>query len=88
METLLPLIRQMLDNFERLGPQASWTGPIARGDYAVVAKHRTALQRYPPEFREAYIALALLSGEVLSKKPAECKSRLKVVLKNSRGGSR
>ena len=63
METLLPLIRQMLDNFERLGPQASWTGPIARGDYAIVAKHRNALRRYPREFQEAYIALALLSRQ-------------------------
>jgi len=88
IETLLPLMRQMLDNFERLGPQASWTGPIARRDYAVVAKHRAALRRYPPEFQEAYDALALLSCKVLSKRPAVCGSRLKMVLKYSRGGSR
>lgn len=88
IETLLPLMRQMLDNFEKLGPQVSWTGPIARGDYAIVAKHQNALRRYPVEFQQAYAALALLSAEVLSKKPAESKSRLKRVLKKNRGGSR
>jgi predicted short-subunit dehydrogenase-like oxidoreductase (DUF2520 family) len=88
IETLLPLMRQMLDNFERLGPRAAWTGPIARGDFAVVAKHGDALRRYPREFQEAYAALGLLSCRVLSKAPAACKSRLKRVLKNTRGGSR
>jgi predicted short-subunit dehydrogenase-like oxidoreductase (DUF2520 family) len=87
-ETLLPLTRQILDNFEKLGSHDSWTGPIARGDYEVVAKHGKALHRYPVEFQEAYAALALLSAKVLSKKPAESKSRLKRVLKKSRGGSR
>ena len=48
LQTLLPLIRQVLDNFERHGPRASWTGPVARGDYAVVARHMKALRRYTP----------------------------------------
>src|SRR5277367_614505 len=38
-QALLPLIRQMLDNYERFGPQAAWTGPLSRGDYATIAKH-------------------------------------------------
>lgn len=80
LQTLLPLIRQMLDNFERLGPQAAWTGPIARGDYATVAKHRNALRLYPREFQQAYAALALLAGRVLSKKPAATLPPLRRVL--------
>ena len=82
---LLPLMRQMLDNFEHLGPQAAWTGPIARGDYAVVAKHGKALRRYPREFQESYASLSLLAGRVLSKKPAATISQLKRALKNSGG---
>lgn len=82
---LLPLMRQMLDNFEHLGPQAAWTGPIARNDYAVVAKHGKALRRYPREFQESYASLSLLAGRVLSKKPAATISQLKRALKNSGG---
>jgi predicted short-subunit dehydrogenase-like oxidoreductase (DUF2520 family) len=69
LETLLPLMRQMLDNIERLGPRAAWTGPLSRGDYAVVAKHVRALRRYPREFQQAYAALALLAGRTLSGNP-------------------
>ncbi len=83
---LLPLMRQMLDNFERLGPQAAWTGPVARGDLAVVAEHRKALKKFPREFREAYAALSLLAGRVLSKKPAATIQQLKRALKKSGGG--
>jgi len=63
------LMRQMLDNFERVGPRASWTGPIARGDYSIVAAHARALRTHPREFRQAYAALALLSGRVLASNP-------------------
>jgi predicted short-subunit dehydrogenase-like oxidoreductase (DUF2520 family) len=67
MQAVLPLTRQMLDNFERLGPQAAWTGPIARGDYAIVQAHGKALRAYPREFQQAYATLALLAGRVLAK---------------------
>ena len=80
LQTLLPLTRQMLDNIERLGPRAAWTGPISRGDYAIVAKHARALQKYPREFQDAYAALALLSGKVLSKNPAAAMKQLKRAL--------
>lgn len=75
-QTLLPLVRQILDNIERIGPRAAWTGPISRGDYAVVAKHMNALRRYPPEFRKSYAALALLAGRVLSKDPAAARKQI------------
>jgi predicted short-subunit dehydrogenase-like oxidoreductase (DUF2520 family) len=70
VRALLPLTRQMLDNFETVGPRLAWTGPIARKDYEIVAAHAKALQRCPVEFRNAYAALALLSGRVLSDDPA------------------
>ncbi|MFY9732756.1 MAG: DUF2520 domain-containing protein [Candidatus Acidiferrales bacterium] len=74
-QALLPLIRQMLDNYESLGPHAAWTGPLSRGDYATISKHAKALRRFPREFQDAYRALALLSARVLSKKPAATKSK-------------
>ena len=86
LRALLPLMRQMLDNFETLGPQASWTGPIARGDYAIAAKHLRALRRYGREFQESYVALALLGGRVLSARPAGTIRELKRALTNPSGG--
>jgi len=75
-QTLVPLLRQIFDNIERIGPRAAWTGPLSRGDYAVVAKHMDALRRYPPEFRKSYAALALLAARVLSKHPAATRKPL------------
>lgn len=80
-EALLPLIRQMLDNYESLGPHAAWTGPLSRGDYATISKHAKALRRFPREFQDAYRTLAFLSARVLAKKTAVTKSNLKAALK-------
>ena len=44
IRALLQLTRQVLENFERLGPRAAWTGPLARGDRGVVAAHLAAMQ--------------------------------------------
>lgn len=83
---LLPLMRQTLDNFERLGSPAAWTGPMARSDYVVIAKHGRALRRYPREFRESYAALSMLAARVLSKQPAATIHRLERALQHSGGG--
>jgi predicted short-subunit dehydrogenase-like oxidoreductase (DUF2520 family) len=85
-EAVLPLIRQMLDNYESLGPQAAWTGPLSRGDYATIRKHVKALRKFPREYEDAYAALALLSARVLSREPAATKKSLARALKNPRGG--
>jgi predicted short-subunit dehydrogenase-like oxidoreductase (DUF2520 family) len=86
MNALLPLMRQMLNNFEQLGPHESWTGPVSRGDFATVAKHAKALRSYPREFENAYAVLALLAGRVLSKNPAITSKQLKRALRKSTGG--
>ncbi len=61
MRALLPMTKQVLQNYERLGPRAAWTGPLARGDYEVVAKHLNVLQQYSEEYRDAYDALNRLA---------------------------
>ena len=86
-QALLPLIRQMLDNYESLGPHAAWTGPLSRGDYATISKHVKALRRFPREFQDAYAALALLSARVLSKQPAATSRQLTRTLKTRRKNS-
>jgi predicted short-subunit dehydrogenase-like oxidoreductase (DUF2520 family) len=70
VRAVLPLTRQVLENFERLGPRAAWTGPLSRGDYKVVRAHSDALRESPNEFVQAYEALNRLAARVLAKDAA------------------
>ena len=79
MQTLLPLMRQMLDNFEKHGPRAAWTGPASRGDYATLKKHQqriappsTRIQRI---LRRASPPLGPRAGEKSGSKPEKAGSR-------------
>jgi predicted short-subunit dehydrogenase-like oxidoreductase (DUF2520 family) len=65
IRALLPMTKQVLQNYERLGMKAAWTGPLARGDHEVVAKHLTALQEYSQEYCQAYEALNRLAEKIL-----------------------
>jgi predicted short-subunit dehydrogenase-like oxidoreductase (DUF2520 family) len=65
MRALLPMTKQVLQNYERLGMKAAWTGPLARGDHEVVAKHLAALQDYSPEYCKAYDALNRLAERIM-----------------------
>jgi predicted short-subunit dehydrogenase-like oxidoreductase (DUF2520 family) len=69
MRALLPLTRQTLDNFERVGPLAAWTGPLARGDYSTIERHVKALADFEPEYLEAYKTLSRLKAKVLAAQP-------------------
>ena len=69
MRALLPLTRQTLDNFERVGPLAAWTGPLARGDFSTVERHVKALADFEPEYLQAYKTLSGLTAEVLAAQP-------------------
>jgi predicted short-subunit dehydrogenase-like oxidoreductase (DUF2520 family) len=70
VRALLPLTRQVLENFERLGPRAAWTGPLSRGDFKVVRAHLDALRESPKELPHAYDALNRLAALVLSQDSA------------------
>jgi predicted short-subunit dehydrogenase-like oxidoreductase (DUF2520 family) len=69
MRALLPLTRQTLDNFERVGPLAAWTGPLARGDFSTIERHVKSLAGFEPEYLEAYKTLSRLTAEVLAAQP-------------------
>jgi predicted short-subunit dehydrogenase-like oxidoreductase (DUF2520 family) len=53
----LPIIRQTLANYARLGPARSFSGPLIRGDVETVTKHLAALRKRPVT-RDVYVALA------------------------------
>jgi len=81
---LLPLTRQVLENFERLGPRAAWTGPLSRGDYGVVAAHAEAMQDLPAEFAEAYQAVNRLAALVLAQDSAAMLAELEKIAVNKK----
>jgi predicted short-subunit dehydrogenase-like oxidoreductase (DUF2520 family) len=56
-EKMMPILFRTLTNYAALGPARSFSGPMARGDVAIVRSHLQALQKVP-EAREAYLALA------------------------------
>ncbi len=82
VRALLPLTRQVLENFERLGPRAAWTGPLSRGDYGVVAAHAEAMKDLPPEFAQAYEAVNRLAAVVLAQDSAAMQAELEKVAVN------
>ena len=89
---LLSLTRQVLEHYEKLGPQKAWTGPLARGDFGVVAEHAEALRRAQPEFLETYRAVSRLSALVLAGDPEVLLQKLDTIfakekpLANAKGG--
>jgi predicted short-subunit dehydrogenase-like oxidoreductase (DUF2520 family) len=57
-ELARPLASETLENVFRLGPRAALSGPIARGDFATVARQQAALDGADPVTGELYRALA------------------------------
>ncbi len=53
----LPIVQQTVANYGRLGPAGAFSGPIVRGDVAVVRKHLQLLRKTPVA-RQVYVALA------------------------------
>ena len=76
MRALLPLTRQTLDNFERLGPRAAWTGPMSRGDFSTIERHVQALADFEAEYLKTYKTLSLLTADVLGAHPAALRKQL------------
>jgi predicted short-subunit dehydrogenase-like oxidoreductase (DUF2520 family) len=75
----MPIMLRTLANYETLGPARSFSGPIVRGDVAIVRSHLRALQKVPGA-RETYLALARVALRHL---PAANRKQLERVLKSS-----
>ena len=80
VRALLPLARQTLANYELLGARSAWTGPLRRGDFAVIERHLEALRRFPREFRGAYDALSRLGVSLLANRGGSKKRQLERTL--------
>ena len=63
-EALLPLMRGTLNNISRLPVGKALTGPVSRGDIAVVASHVEALARELPDVKGPYCALAPVLADI------------------------
>lgn len=55
--SLGPLLRSVANNVERLGVRKALTGPVRRGDVAMVKRHVEAVERASPDALAAYVAL-------------------------------
>ncbi|MFZ0817842.1 MAG: Rossmann-like and DUF2520 domain-containing protein [Candidatus Sulfotelmatobacter sp.] len=76
-ERTLPILRQTLANYARLGAAESFSGPIPRGDAATVRKHLKVLGKIP-QAREVYIALTRTAMRDL---PARNRAALEKILR-------
>ena len=74
----LPIIRQTAENYSRLGPEHSFSGPIIRGDAETVAKHLAVLKKVPGA-RDVYITLA---RSALRRLPAKNRDELRRLLQD------
>jgi predicted short-subunit dehydrogenase-like oxidoreductase (DUF2520 family) len=78
-----PLVRETVDNVFRLGTVKALTGPIARGDQAVVARQLEALSAWDARAAEIYKALGLVALQLAraqGEADAEALERLRVLL--------
>jgi predicted short-subunit dehydrogenase-like oxidoreductase (DUF2520 family) len=74
----LPILRQTLENYARLGPGNSFSGPFVRGDVETVAKHLALLKR-DPKVRAVYATLAWMALDVL---PVRSRDKLRRLLED------
>ena len=66
---LVPLVRAAVENWAALGAQQALTGPIARGDEAVVARQRMAVAARAPELIGLFDALAGATHDLARRDP-------------------
>lgn len=72
----LPILRQTLENYKKLGPGGAFSGPFIRGDAETVAKHLALLKR-SPKARAVYTTLARAA---LNELPVRNRKKLRKLL--------
>ena len=80
-----PLVRETLDNVLRLGTAPALTGPIARGDDAVVAQHLAVLGAWDADIGDLYRRLGAVALELArehGEASPEARARLADVLRS------
>jgi len=64
LKLIAPLVRGTVDNVFRLDTTAALTGPIARGDHALVQRHCEALRSWDPDVERLYRELGKVALEL------------------------
>lgn len=67
-ELARPLATEALANVFRLGPEAALSGPVARGDFATVARQQEAVTRWDAATGRLYAALVPPTAELARRK--------------------
>lgn len=83
LRVMEPLVRDTVDNVFRLGTTRALTGPIARGDHEVVARHIDALAAWDPRLAAIYRALGVVALDLARAQggaDTETLERLRVLL--------
>lgn len=70
-ELARPLASEALANVFRLGPEAALSGPVARGDFATVARQQEAVTRWDAATGRLYQALVPPTAELARRKRGE-----------------
>ena len=68
-ELARPLAEETLANVFRLGPAAALSGPVARGDFATVARQQAALNQWDAPTGQLYEALVAPTTGLAGRKP-------------------
>lgn len=79
-----PLLENTVHNIAGLGSIAALTGPIARGDGAVIEGHMTAIAEIQPRLQDIYTLLGDIAVEIAIKKgsiDSVTADKLRVILK-------
>jgi len=74
---MLPILRQTIENYGRLGPAGAFSGPLVRGDAEIVRKHLHVLKKIP-KTGDVYAALARAAVRHL---PVQQRRKIEQVLK-------
>ncbi len=64
---LTPLLNQTLANVLALGPRAALSGPVARGDYALVRQEEALLAAHSPELGQLYRLMAARAARLIDR---------------------
>jgi predicted short-subunit dehydrogenase-like oxidoreductase (DUF2520 family) len=64
LELMRPLVQGSVDNVFNLGTAGALTGPVARGDFALVKRQHAALAARDPAMAELYRQLALAAAKL------------------------
>ncbi|MEN2774456.1 Rossmann-like and DUF2520 domain-containing protein [Acetivibrio clariflavus] len=67
-DAFLPLLKNTVDNIEKLGYINALTGPISRGDHKVIEKHIDSLLKEIPEYEAIYRMLGKYTLDVADKR--------------------